>query len=485
MTRDDSALRKGLILAAIVAASALAGLVLAAQPLFVGLPLLLIGAVVLVVVPLVLRRPEREVILLVVVFLNYENLLRYTLLNDPLGGIVQKVRIPLVLAVGGLFLLFRGTRLFHGTGRASSQFVLLYLGWAVVSGLMCPVPGNAIFHVIALALLIVILAIAVSGFQDPAEFWRRWLGWLIVGLAVVLSISMLMVLVGAPIARADRMVLGAVGVGFRGLLSAPNDLAQVACLGLGATLGYAELSRRGRSAWWFFPMVLLCSIAGLASGARSGFVGVFSGLGYLTVSTAFRSKHYSRRQWSQIGVGAVGVVILAAGLAMTDVGRTQILRMTETADNVSANRVEVRQVVWGTYIRSLGRRPIFGVGYGNYATMDERYTQRLVGEHASHAALLEYTVTTGIPGTLLFLLAMWVAIRGAMHSSAGRFRASVIIFWAANWPIFLLSTGATGLAQVSGWAFWAPIIAAGAYWAVPQQQAAPMDRPLQIVHAAS
>jgi len=273
------------------------------------------------------------------------------------------------------------------------------------------------------------------------------------------------------------LVQGEVGRGFRGLMLGPNDLAQVACLGLGATLGLGELGDRRRSSWWFLPMVVLFSVGGLASGARSGLLGVLCGLGYLLFTGFARGRGFGKARRKQLFGGALALIVVGIALMSTDVGRTQVGRMTETADNVTSGNVEVRPIVWGTYLRSLVRRPLFGVGYGNYATMDEPMTERVVGAHASHMALMEYTITTGVPGTLLFTLALWVAWKGSRARQAGPFRRSAALFLATNWPIFLLSTGATGLAQVSGWSFWAPIIVAGAFLAQPREAEAPDREP--------
>lgn len=459
--------RWALAMVAIVAVSAVVGVGLAARPVGAGVALLSAVVVALVVVPMLLWRPQRELLLATVVFLNYENLLRYTQIDEPLGGVFQLARIPIVVLVGLALLGLRGTALLHGAGKASSQFILLYLLWATVSALACPDPSNALFHVIALALLVIILALTVSAFEDPTEFWRGWLASLVFGLAVVILVSIVLVVFGFDMARADRMVLGAVGTGFRGLMTGPNDLAQVACLGLGATLGLAELGGRGRNSWWFMPMVVLCCVAGLVSGARSGLLGILSGLGYVLAAALFERRGIGQVRRRQLLVGGIGLAVVVVGLLSSEVGRTQIGRMSETAVSATGSQAEVRPIVWGTYLRSVVRRPVFGVGYGNYATIDEPYTVRLVGAHASHMALMEYTITTGLPGTVLFCLALLVAWRGAHAPGAGPFRRSVVLFWAAAWPIFLLSMGAAGLAQVSGWAFWVPIVCAGAFLAAP------------------
>ena len=458
MAERESIAPRVLVGLALVVASAAVGVVFAWQPLLLGLPLLVLGVVTLLLGPFFMRLPRHVQLLLIAVFLNYENLLRYTLLDEWMAGVFQVVRIPLVVGAGLLLLVLRGGALASGVGRASSLIVFLYLAWATVSGVMSPDPSNSLFHVVALIFLVFILALTLSASPDPGVFWRGWLVSLVIGLCVLQVASLAMIALGLDFVRADRSVFGDVAVGYRGLLTGPNDFAQVACLALGATLALAELKGPGPRPWWFLPMVVICSIAGLLSGARSGLLGVFSGLAYLLVTSLLRSERVSRGRRTSLVVGLVGLAVVLVGLWSSQAGRTQLGRMVETADTLRGDAVEARPVVWVSYLQSVGRRPLFGIGYGNKATMDDRHTVRLVGLHASHSALLEYTIPTGLPGTLLFILVIVGAWRGSRHPKAGLFGSSVVHYWAAAWPVFLLSTGATGLAQVCGWSFWVPIL---------------------------
>ena len=477
MAEQERIVPRVLVGLVLIVASAAVGVAFAWQPVLLGLPLLLVGVATLLLGPILKRLPRHLQLLLIAVFLNYENLLRYTLLDEWMGGVFQIVRIPLVVAAGFLLLALRGGALASGVGRASSLIVFLYLAWATVSGLASPDPPNSLFHVVALAFLVLILALTLSASPDPGVFWRGWLVSLVIGLCALQVVSLVMIAMGFDFVRADRSVFGDIAVGYRGMLTGPNDFAQVACLGLGATLALAELKGPGPRPWWFLPMVVICSVAGLMSGARSGLLGVFCGLGYLLFTSILRSERVSRGRRTSLVVGLIGLAVVLIGLWSSQAGRTQLGRMVETADTLRGETVEARPVVWVSYLRSVGRRPMFGIGYGNKATMDDRYAIRMVGLHASHSAILEYTIPTGLPGTVLFILVLVGAWRGSRHPKAGSFGTSVVHFWAAAWPVFLLSTGATGLAQVCGWSFWVPILCGLGFRGLPTGSEAEVGGP--------
>jgi len=326
---------------------------------------------------------------------------RYALL--PLEGLVG-----LVLCVA---LLRTGLRVPAALG-------LAFAGWALLSTVWSPDPATALRGewlwgdglVFAVA-LVGMWAIGASAGERGRQLVEDAL---VVGAVVNAGVAIIETLVN----------LGSIDLG-------PFDGRAVGLWGNPVWLGaflvgglWIVCSRCPRSmvAWGVVAALLAAGIQ--VSGSRSA----------LVVAAGVVAVVVWRHKWRTGGLVAAWVVVgLLIGLACTAATHQSSATSRTTADD--AGGLSARVENWKGAAHALGDRPLLGSGPGRYVAAVGPYrTVKLAAERGperllydAHNIVVEYAVTTGIPGLLLLLAFLFVALKRAGPSSAlGGFGLAVL-----------------------------------------------------------
>lgn len=436
---------------AIAGSGLLVGALGAYRPIALGAALLA-GLASLPLVRALSGRPLVQVGLVGVLGLHTVNLVRGMWFAKDLW-VFDAGRLPATALVAALVLVGAHDRLTRGAGRAAVDAPLVFFAWAGVSGLAGLDPVHSVFHTAWLAAMVVLLGAVLSMYPSPRAFWRAWLRGLVWVGVVALSLSLVAIAVGAEPAAAFRGVGSVQRPGYQGLFFSPNYLGIHACITVGAVLGLAALDgpRRG-----FYAVLGLCLVASALCASRAALLGTLLGLGTYTVILP------GERRRRGLLAGAVLAVFVVLAL-QTDVARTGFERLAGTGDLVDEGK-EPRQIIWAAYARQYVERPVFGVGFQIYGTEGDRAVMRELGRAmTSHSVLIEYGLTTGVPGTLLFL---WIVVgigRGVRTREGRACLPSLAVFWMATAPSYLFDTMGTAPSQPATWPLLAWVLTARAF----------------------
>jgi len=418
------------------------------------------------------RRPLVEIAVLGVLALHAVNLVRGMWFAKDLW-LFDTGRLPATLFVGAVLVAGAHDRLLRGPARAAVGPVLVFFVWSGISGLAGIDPFHSFFHTGWLALMVIIIGAAMSLFDSPREFWGAWLRGLVVVGALSLGASLVAIASGLEPAAAFRGVGFTERPGYQGLFFSPNYLGIHACITIGAAMGLAALE--GRTGRWFGPVLLLCLLCSVLCASRAALLGTSLGL----VSWAAHSWSDARRR--RVGLAViVSAMFVGVGL-QSGVGRTGFERLAGTGDLMDEGK-EPRQIIWASYLRRYVERPVFGIGFQIYGTQGDRSVLRELGRPmTSHSVLVEYGLTTGVPGTLLFLWILWGIGRGLATPEGRRCLPSIGLFWMATAPSYLFDTMGTAPSQPATWPLLVMVLTARGFAGLPAVEQEPT---LALVKAA-
>ena len=422
-------------------------------------------------------------------FLHILNLCRdITIFMDE--ALFDTGRLPLTLIVA-LPVLIAGWRgLLTGPGHAAIWAPALYLGWCLLASGFGLDPSHSYFYGGWLLFMCILISITRGLYDAPEPFWDGWL----VGLAALGSFnsiaSILAIVFDAPGARYQRWIFNSssgqfsAAPGFSGIFVNPNTLSGTALLALGAAIALVYL-RGGKRPPWLEWVLAVCGVATLLSGSRAGIIGlVFVGLSYLWLFRPFRGRLVDGLSPPRPPQSLRGPTLLLIGLilfALSPVGRVGFDRLTST-DEMSRGELG-RDEIWMSFFRGLGERPMFGHGYMSRPMSADWETVRMMsGQIAktSHSAPIEYGMTTGIIGLLLFLWMLWGGVSGLFRPGHKDFGRSAIIFWLCCSPIYLLYAHGNAPSAVAVWPLWVLLLACRSVNGQPQQGAPALPWVLRI-----
>ena len=181
----------------------------------------------------------------------------------------------------------------------------------------------------------------------------------------------------------------------------------------------ATRSDRPGSPWpggLLWAMVAALHLWGLGlAGSVGGFAGLFAGVGFLALGSAFLA--HGRGRW--LAVAAVVVLGVSAVLLVNrsvDPDRIKFTalenRIARYVVNVHVQRpsVQSRLAAWETGLEGFAERPVLGWGPGNFETVFGRfasgYATTAEPHDQAHGKLVEVAATTGVPGLAAYL-ALW------------------------------------------------------------------------------
>ncbi len=220
--------------------------------------------------------------------------------------------------------------------------------------------------------------------------YRSLLG-IMVFCSVLYSISSIQTFMAGGYAEADSFHDRIKGWG--GMLGNPNDVACILALMLPFTVIYALL-KRGWKRWIFFGFAGISVIAILFTYSRSGFLALLASSGLIIWKLT-----RGRRIRMLLPVVALAGVLLAAmpGRYMARLS-TIFNPETDTTQSAQGRQEQMKRAAVVAI-----RRPIFGVGMGNYHIYGIR-------ELRAHNAYLETAAELGVIGLIAFLVIIFAPL---------------------------------------------------------------------------
>jgi len=193
-----------------------------------------------------------------------------------------------------------------------------------------------------------------------------------------------------------------------------NNAAMVLAGGIIVLLGvaYARLRKLVRPGVLLLPACALIAYATVETGSRGGLLALAAG-----IMTLFLAR--SESMWARVRSGAVAVLCLALIAAFAYQTPVMRNRVSETAKSgAMAGREELYPLVGQMFLE----KPLFGWGpLNNQYELSMREGNRQLNRirRDTHNIVFETLTATGIVGTLLFCLGMWLCLRAGWRTRTG------------------------------------------------------------------
>ncbi len=170
----------------------------------------------------------------------------------------------------------------------------------------------------------------------------------------------------------------------------------------------------------FAALALLMASALFMTGTR----GVSLTFSLIAIAASIILIIRSRKKLSALlGIAFLSIVLIPiGGILMED----RIERSFHEVENLEqSTSIGLRLEMWGAGARVISESPVFGVGEGHYAIVDDLYEQALISERLHrfqldhfHNQLIDYTVKKGLIGVILFLALILAALRSVWLNRA-------------------------------------------------------------------
>lgn len=304
--------------------------------------------------------------------------------------------LTLLMVIAALVALPRWQLLF-ALRNTTTKAILIIL---VVSAIAVPFsiwPSNSAIYVSGPLLPGIVLFLLVSaGFAD-----RNTARVCIVALVLAVAVDAAYVLVGPAPQKLGRPYISE--------SLDPNESAALFVAAFPFAMMLAH-QRRALRRWLGLPIALLLALAIVRTGSRGGV------LGLVVVAGVLIYRAQSRRRWLYIiAIGACAGAIALAG-DQSSLSRVRTLLAPKSDYNYTSS--EGRLQIWGRGIQYMLKRPLLGVGLGNFETaegvLSEKAKQRSgVLYTAPHNAFIQVGAELGVIGLVAFVVAVFSAARGS------------------------------------------------------------------------
>jgi O-antigen ligase len=209
------------------------------------------------------------------------------------------------------------------------------------------------------------------------------------------AISRVTAAVGGLAAGAVLMLGERVDGRLQGLYLNPNYLGAFLALPFVASAG---LAYRHRRPMWLLPAGV-CLAGMVATQSRGAFVAGVAGVAILVMQ--------GRRTRVQVLIAAIAIV--AGTVFPAVIGAAERLAVGGREAAELSQDTEVRERVAWFAVRVAAGHPLRGIGYGRFPS----YAGSKFGTHiATHNDYLRLAAETGIPALAVFLLLLWLGVKG-------------------------------------------------------------------------
>jgi O-antigen ligase len=290
-----------------------------------------------------------------------------------------------------------------------------FLGWALLSTLFSATPHLALWGLFAWGTGLVFVAALVGAWILGRRSGPGTERIVVIALFIALGVNALVAVGQAVVPDAfERADLGLVAARAAGLMGNPIYLAPL----LAGAIWIA--SSRSTGAAKYLLLIVLFGVALQLTGSRGGLLVAI--VCVLAAPGTFRSR-------------TVRLAALIVGLGLGGVLLPDVSASARIAADGSGGGVTPRLESWLAGAHAVTDHPVFGAGPGRFEAAATPY-RTLKFAHAedpysryvdAHDFVVEYAVTTGIPGVLLLLGWLGLALRRAgPRTTLGGFAVAVL-----------------------------------------------------------
>ena len=270
-----------------------------------------------------------------------------------------------------------------------------YFGWAVLTGPVSLWPSAAIMFGITAGLPAIVMVLVML-LAPPTD---RSVDRLTIGFVAFVAAHII-----------GLKLTGSAGGGGRlsgdGALDS-NDLASLAAITFPLALAIG-IRRRGVLRWFGLATAGLTLASMVWFNSRGGTLAMIAGV--LTLVVVQRGK----RRWVLLGLTLLGGTV--TWITATQDYRDRIIGISDLENDYNVTAYDGRQQVWKRARQYIAQRPLTGVGANEFPVM-EGLNLAALGLHgkwsAPHNAYLQAFAELGIPGGMIFIAILFVALRRA------------------------------------------------------------------------
>jgi O-antigen ligase len=306
------------------------------------------------------------------------------------------IRPALLVSFGGIILVVKRTDRRHlneALRSPQAKVVLAFFVWAALSVVTSMWKLLAVESLQALLTSILMFIAIVLCRPTPRVLDRLLVGW-VAALGFFAAFGQVMGVVNRGRLR------------FSGMYDS-NDIAALLAMGFPIALGLS-MRLRGRDRIIAIVSTFLIVATTVGTGSRGGVVGFMAG------AIAFMIASRGARKGIVMGV-LVATVALAWGLA-TPVFRNRVLSLTNLETDYNTTSEVGRKAIWQRGWQYTLERPVLGVGIGNFPIAEGGYftdQDRRNKWSNAHNSYIQASSETGIPGALLLISSILVALASA------------------------------------------------------------------------
>lgn len=394
------------VLIAVLCAIAIAiGLAVAIAPYAVVLPiagtaLLLIGRTETITV--------RTAALVGIVAANSFAVWRYLWLVEDYEIIFHILRLGVPLVVLVLLVFTSSFQVARDRLLLPMLPVIGYCAWGAIGGLLATVPSTSLLFSCLIALFSAVIALALTHWDDPAEFWRWWLRAM-AAVTVPLNLGSFAIwALGVEGALAPRYVGTEWIDGIRGLLENPGMAGEHALISIAVMLGLRVLEPEEPMPLWMKIALPLTAFLVMLSLSRAVALGLVVGGGlYVGVTQRGRGASGSRARIAGVLLG-----VALVGLLFSPLGRGTVSRIG-SADSSISEASTGRTELWKGAFLGLVRHPLTGYGLGSSPVTETEGVERFFDKHhTAHSAFVDYMILPGLPAAAFMFAMLLRALHG-------------------------------------------------------------------------
>lgn len=360
------------------------------------------------------------------------------------------IEIPTLAAVMLLATtLLNPSAAFRRVPRAAFWFAahlwVLVLAWIVLANEHTALTTR---HVLSLVMLLLILWVIYNLLADPRVL-RGTLLAIVIGCSVRAGMQWLGI--GATSYEVwtggERVTLFGQNANLSAIILSAG---LVTVLGLQVTRA-RWLPRFDLLSW---PLAAMIGVAIIQTGSRGGLLCVAGGM-----LVFFLNGRTLARRLLNVGIGAAAIALLAWGAMQSEMMRGRILESTEDG------KFAGREQIYPATLEMIMERPLLGWGpVDNQYEIARRMQYQRAPSRDAHNLVLELMTTSGVLGTIPFLVGLVLCVRSAWRARRGLLGVLPLAVLVA---VFLGTVTGTWIASKILWLTLAFVLAAEAHWSTP------------------
>lgn len=342
-----------------------------------------------------------------------------SLLQHVMFGLITAVPVLLVFSRAGadvavvlaglLFLLHAyEARDWRWTHRADLRLLAALWVWMLLSSLFTEMPAVALIHGFIWVRFPLFYAVATCIWLDQPDRSNRW----ILRVGIILLAAVVIDTGWQYIHGVSLTGHAVVNERLTGPLRTPNIANVLVKLGfpvLGLWLYATMVKRKPMQTAAIALLAAVTAALVMVSGARSAVLLMFLAVLVSVIALAAVMPHWRKHLLVLVlGLAAITLLLVATQPVVQDRGEFFVEQMHSFASTAYGQLYHAAYALWKTH-------PLFGIGIGGFRWQCPFVVECLQDDICSnlhpHNLYLEWLVSTGLPGFLLWIAALWAIVR--------------------------------------------------------------------------